>query len=515
MPGLHAAAAGQAVLTGLLLVLSFPKFGHWAVAWAALVPLLYALRTLPVMPAVLAGILAGFVQHVGLLYWVTHVVVHYGKLPMALGIPVMMLLALYLSLYTGLFAGGVAFFRSRGIPAVAAAPLLWTALEYAKSMLLTGFPWENLAHSQYLNLPIIQVADITGSYGVSFLLVLANAAIASFIGMDRENLRKAFAGAAAAGLLVSLAAGYGMWRMTDVAARFDPVPERTVALIQGNIDQSIKWDPSFQKETLRIYRDLSLEAARKGVHAVIWPETATPFMFQNRDELHDAVVGVAKETGAWLLFGTPSYTRHEGALRFQNSAVALSPEGRIAGTYSKVHLVPYGEYVPLRPLFPFIEKLAVGVGDFLPGSGFDPVDAAEARIGFLICYEGIFPEIGRAYGRNGASLLVNVTNDAWFGMTSAPYQHLSMTVFRAVENRLYVARAANTGISAVIDATGRITARTGLFERTSLTAPVKIHRIGTLYTAAGDGFVFTCLIALLVLFYRPGGSRPWSKKSRK
>jgi apolipoprotein N-acyltransferase len=155
------------------------------------------------------------------------------------------------------------------------------------------------------------------------------------------------------------------------------------------------------------------------------------------------------------------------------------------------------------------------VGDFLAGSGFEPVDAAEARVGFLICYEGIFPEIGRAYGRNGASLLVNVTNDAWFGTTSAPFQHLSMTVFRAVENRLYVARAANTGVSAVIDATGRITARTGLFERTTLTAPLKIHRIGTVYTATGDGFVFLCLIALLVLFYKPGGSIPWSKKSRK
>jgi len=496
-------------------VLSFPKFGHWAVAWAALVPLLCALRALPVLPAVLAGILAGFIQHVGLLYWVTHVVVHYGKLPLVLGVPVMMLLALYLSLYTGLFAGGIVFFRERGIPAVASAPLLWTALEYAKSMLLTGFPWENLAHSQYLNLPIIQVADVTGSYGVSFLLVLVNAALAAFIGTGREGMRKALAGAAAAALLVGLAACYGLWRLSDVTARFDPAPERAVALIQGNIDQSIKWEPSFQRETLRIYRDLSFEAARGGARFLIWPETATPFMFQNRDELHDAVAGVAKASGAWLLFGTPSYTRHEGTLRFQNSAVVLSPAGEIAGAYSKVHLVPYGEYVPLRPLFPFIEKLAVGVGDFLPGSGFEPVEAAEARVGFLICYEGIFAEIGRAYGRGGASLLVNLTNDAWFGMTSAPFQHLSMTVFRAVENRLYVARAANTGVSAVIDATGRITARTGLFERTQLTAPVKIHRIGTFYTAYGDTFVFACVIALLALFYRPGGRTPWLKKSRK
>ena len=495
-------------------MLSFPKFGHGAVAWAALIPLLIAVRALPVTPAIVAGILAGFVQHVGLLYWVTHVVVHYGKMHVALGIPVMMLLALYLSLYTGLFAGGIVLFRNRGIPAVASAPLVWTVLEYAKSMLLTGFPWENLAHSQYLHLPLIQLSDITGSYGVSFLIVLVNGALAATIGTGREGLRKSFAGLAAAGLLVALSAGYGVWRMADVTARFDPVPERQVALIQGNIDQSIKWDPSFQKETLRIYRDLSLKAAGQGVRFVIWPETATPFMFQNRDELHDAVVGVAKETGAWLLFGTPSYTRHEGALRFRNSAVVLSPEGEIAGSYSKVHLVPYGEYVPLRPLFPFIEKLAVGVGDFLAGEGFEPVDAAEARVGFLICYEGIFPEIGRAYGRSGASLLVNVTNDAWFGTTSAPFQHLSMTVFRAVETRLYVARAANTGVSAVIDATGRITARTGLFERTHLTAPVKIHRIGTVYTQTGDWFVFTCLIALLVLFYKSGGTRPWLKKSR-
>ena len=159
------------------------------------------------------------------------------------------------------------------------------------------------------------MADIAGGYGVSFLIVFANAALAACIGAGREGLRKALAGVAAAGLLVALSAGYGVWRMADVAARFDPVPERTVALVQGNIDQSIKWDPSFQKETLRIYRDLSREAAASGVRFVIWPETATPFMFQSRDELHDAVVGTARATGAWRDSGTPSYTRHDGALR--------------------------------------------------------------------------------------------------------------------------------------------------------------------------------------------------------
>jgi apolipoprotein N-acyltransferase len=506
---------GLSLLSGGLLILSFPKFGHGAVAWLALVPLLYAIRSLPTLQALLAGVLSGFVQYVGLLYWVTHVVVHYGQLPLALGIPVMMLLALYLSLYVGLFAAGVAFFGRRGIQAVVAAPLLWTVLEYGKSNLLTGFPWENLSHSQYLNLPLIQIADITGSYGISFVIVLVNAALCSLIGTDTQARRKALAGVAVAGILFAMTTGYGFWRIADVTRRFESIPRQTVALIQGNVDQSIKWDPSFQQETVRIYRDLSLQAAKESPRYIVWPETATPFMFQNRDELHDAVVDVAKSTNAYLLFGSPSYTRHEGELRFQNSAFVLSPEGKRIGKYNKVHLVPYGEYVPLRPLFPFIEKLAVGVGDFLDGSGYEPVLIEGRSVGFLICYEGIFPESGRAYGRSGAAMLVNITNDAWFGMTSAPIQHLSMTVFRAVENRLYVVRAANTGVSAIIDATGRITARTDLFERTFLAGPVSIHRSGSLYTQYGDVFVFFCMIALLVIIYKPGGGIPWSKKFRK
>jgi apolipoprotein N-acyltransferase len=345
--------------------------------------------------------------------------------------------------------------------------------------------------------------------------VLVNAAICGFIDTDKAGRRGALTGAAVAALFLVLAAGYGVWRIGDVTRRLESIPQQTVALIQGNIDQSIKWEPSFQNETVRIYRDLSLRAAKEGPQLIVRPETATPFMFQNHDELHESVVGVAKSTGAYLLFGSPSYTHREGEIRFQNSAIVLSPAGEMIGKYDKVHLVPYGEYVPLRPLFPFIEKLAVGVGDFLSGSGFQPVTIAGERVGFLICYEGIFPEIGRAYGRSDASLLVNITNDAWFGTTSAPFQHLSMTVFRAVENRLYVVRAANTGVSAIIDATGRITAQTGLFERTFLTGPVQIHRTESFYTQYGDLFVFFCMIALLVIFYKPGGRMPWLKKFRK
>jgi apolipoprotein N-acyltransferase len=181
-----------------------------------------------------------------------------------------------------------------------------------------------------------------------------------------------------------------------------------------------------------------------------------------------------------------------------NSAYLLRPDGVVAGRYDKVHLVPYGEYVPLRQLFPFIGKLVAGIGDFRPGKGFDPLVSDGRRLGVLICYEGIFPEAARDYKRNRADLLVNITNDAWFGRTSAPYQHLSMTVFRAVENRLYLVRAANTGVSAVIDPTGVILSRTGLFERTVLKGEVKFIDEKTFYAAYGDLFVYLCGLLLIL-----------------
>ncbi len=184
-----------------------------------------------------------------------------------------------------------------------------------------------------------------------------------------------------------------------------------------------------------------------------------------------------------------------------NSAYLLRPDGAVAGRYDKVHLVPYGEYVPLRRLFPFIGKLVAGVGDFRPGKGFDPLVSDGRRLGVLICYEAIFPEAARDYKRNRADLLVNITNDAWFGRTSAPYQHLSMTVFRAIENRLYLVRAANTGISAVIDPTGKILSRTGVFERTVLKGEVKFIDEKTFYAAYGDLFVYLCGIVLILYYF--------------
>ncbi|MBU0575787.1 MAG: apolipoprotein N-acyltransferase, partial [Proteobacteria bacterium] len=197
---------------------------------------------------------------------------------------------------------------------------------------------------------------------------------------------------------------------------------------------------------------------------------------------------------------SPSYAEDEGRINYMNSAFLLRPDGTLSGRYDKVHLVPYGEYVPLRRFFPFIGKLVAGVGDFKAGKGFYPLTINIHRLGVLICYEAIFPEGAREYKQKGAQILVNITNDAWFGRTSAPYQHLSMTVFRAIETRLYLVRAANTGISSIIDPTGEILSRTGIFERTFLKGEVKIIDERTFYAAYGDLFVYLCGISLLIIF---------------
>ena len=485
-------------LSGLLLFLSFPKYGNGIMAWAALIPLFFALKDATPRMGFKIGFLAGFIAHIGIFYWIVYVVVHYGYLPIYVGMAAMLLLAAYLSLYTACFAMGVVFLRGKGIPLFLSAPLLWTVLEFLRSHLLTGFPWENLAYSQYLYTKVIQISDITGIYGITFAIVLINAVLYDLMSarFRRRHLliETVFACVAITAILV-----YGHIRIAKIDELLKKAPRLQVALIQGNIDQSIKWDSLYQSQTIDIYSSLSRQSIPSGNGLIVWPETAAPFYFQRPGLLQEAVVDVAKTSGSAVLFGSPSYEEEKGSIHYMNSAFLLGPDGTLSGRYDKVHLVPYGEYVPLRRFFPFIGKLVVGVGDFKSGKGFHPLTIAGHRLGVLICYEGIFPEAARDYKREKAEILVNITNDAWFGRTSAPHQHLSMTVFRAIENRLYLVRAANTGISAMIDPNGEILSRTGLFERTILKGDVKIIDEKTCYTAYGDVFVYLCTIALLII----------------
>jgi apolipoprotein N-acyltransferase len=489
-----------AVTSGFLLFLSFPKYGNGIVAWVAVIPLFFALQQVKAGEGFKLGFLAGIVAHTGILYWIANVVVQYGYLPLYLGIAAMFMLAVYLSIYTALFSMGVVILRERGIPLVLSAPLLWTILEYSRSQLFTGFPWENLAYSQYLFGIIIQIADITGIYGISFTIVMINAALYDFLAFSGKKKRYLLVEAVMVCVVIAVILGYGYFRIAYIEKLSNNEKHLDVALIQGNIDQNIKWNSLYQAKTIDIYRSLSLASGISPGGLIVWPETAAPFYFQRHDDFQSQVVDIAKTTGSMLLFGSPSYDEEKGNIYFRNSAFLLNPDGSQSGRYDKVHLVPYGEYVPLRRLFPFIGKLVAGVGDFRSGNLFTPLLSKERSLGVLICYEGIFPEASRDYKKARAEVLVNITNDAWFGDSSAPYQHLSMTVFRAVENRLSLVRAANTGISAIIAPTGLIISRTQIFERSILKGSVKIIDAKTFYAAYGDAFVYLCGIVLFIIY---------------
>lgn len=493
-----------AVFSGILLFLSFPKFGLGFIAWIAFVPLFMALRdAATIRRALFLGWIAGLTACVGILYWITYVVVNYGHLPLYLGVTLMLLLACYLSLYFALFAAGIVYLRRR-VPLYLTAPVLWVCLEYLKSKLLTGFPWENLGYSQFNNIFFIQIADVAGVFGLSFLIILLNTA---FFKIISEKSKKSFILAAIVFLVWTGTYTYGVLRIHQIDEALKDAPGMDVSLIQGNIDQSIKWNENFQKETIDIYEELSLRQPSVQGGLMVWPETAVPFNFQNETDLKGRVRDLSVKTKKWFIFGSMSYATGSNSTDYFNSAYLLSPQGDVSGKYDKVHLVPYGEYVPLRRVFPFISSLAAGIGDFATGKGFYPLDMGARKIGVLICYEGILPEAGRMYKSAGADLLVNMTNDAWFGETSAPYQHLSMSIFRAVETRLYLVRAANTGISAIIDPTGKILTKTEIFKKAEIHGSVKFIKLPTFYARYGDWLVGVSFIGLVVFFL-------WSLKGR-
>ena len=487
-----------AVLSGLLLLLSFPKYGSGWFAWIALIPLFFALRkAASITQGFILGFITGIVSYIGIIYWIAFVIINYGYLPLYLGIILMLLLACYLSVYIALFAGGIVYIRGE-ISLYLAAPVLWVCFEYCKSILLTGFPWENLGYSQYLNFYLVQFADIAGVFGLSFLIVIVNATIFEVI---NKRSKREYVLAVAVFLILSGIYIYGICRVDQVNKVMQNAQGMEVSLIQGNIDQSIKWNENYQRETLNIYEQLSLKNAPAKGSLIIWPETAAPFIFQDVNNLHDQITNLSLATKSWLLFGSVSFLQKKDGNDYFNSAYLLSPSGEIKGKYDKVHLVPYGEYVPLRNVFPFIKKLTAGIGDFGTGAGYYPLSLGDKKIGILICYEAILPFAARMYKQRSAELLVNITNDAWFGTTSAPFQHFSMAILRAVETRLYLVRAANTGISGIIDPCGRIIAKTNIFQENALKGYIKFIKIPTFYAEYGDLLVMFCFVLIIFYFF--------------
>jgi apolipoprotein N-acyltransferase len=290
---------------------------------------------------------------------------------------------------------------------------------------------------------------------------------------------------------------YGTWRMSEIDDAAKAAPQRTVALVQGNIDQTQKWLPSFQDQTVQRYGRLSLAVLERQPDLVVWPETALPFYFLHNEVLTRQVVELVRACKVHFLVGSPSFGTSGSERRWYNSAYLLNPVGDVLGRYDKVHLVPYGEYVPLKKLFPFLGKLVEAAGDFSPGEEGRVLSLENEKLGVLICFEVIFPELARAMCQNRAQLLVSITNDAWFGTSSAPYQHLSMAVFRAVENHVALARAANTGITAFVDPVGRILDSTPLFEEAIRARALPMMAQSTFYARFGDLFAIGCVLVAL------------------
>ncbi|NWG01500.1 MAG: apolipoprotein N-acyltransferase, partial [Syntrophaceae bacterium] len=312
-------------LSGALLILSFPYFDLEFLAWVALVPLFLAVEGKGLVYSFKIGFLTGAISFLGILYWIIVAVHSYGNVPLILSALILLLLVGYLSLYIGVFTYLIRLIQIRlGIETILFIPFLWVALEYLRSFLLTGFPWANLGYSQYLNIPFIQMVDITGSYGLSFVIVLVNATLFQ---VARQWVQKIFPlkEVILTFIVLSGSLTYGYIKLGIIDRQIIQNPSLKVGLVQGNIDQSIKWDESFQKETLKIYSRLSQRISEEKPDLIIWPETATPFFFQDAKEYQPLVQEIPKRTNAFLLFGTPTYRIEKGKVNHYNSAYLLSP----------------------------------------------------------------------------------------------------------------------------------------------------------------------------------------------
>ena len=473
--------------SGLLLAAAFPRPDLFPLAWVGLIPLLLVMRRRPFA----AGFTAGLVFFAVVLYWLNIVMTTYGGLPLALSLLAYLFLLAYLAVYFGLATWLSCRLETvLNLPYLVTLPPIWVALEYLRGWLFTGFPWAIIGYSQQNFSLAIQSSDVTGVYGVSLMLVVVNCALTGVLVAPRSRL--AWLGVVATCIISISHFGYGFWRESQ------PLEQRAeqlrVALIQGNIDQGQKWAPENRHSSIDRYQQLSIQAMKDHPDLVIWPEAATPFFLQDQSDLATQVKKLPERLNVSLLVGSPSYQLlPSGEYQYFNSAFLYSSTGKKLGRSDKIHLVPFGEYVPLESILSFIDKLVVGVGDFSPGR-VQPLPLNGHTLGVLVCYEAIFPELAREYVQEGSSLLVNLTNDAWFGDSSAPYQLLAMTRFRAIENRVWIARAANTGISALISPAGRVTLSGPIFEPLQLSGSVGLGANATFYTRFGDIFAYICLV---------------------
>jgi apolipoprotein N-acyltransferase len=489
-----------AAISGILLVLIFPRFNFESLAWFAFIPLFSAIEAKTPQSAALLGFITGMVFYTWGLSWINNTLINYGNLPSVVSFMVLGLLAAYLSFYTALFCYLIRRVckENRGLFFLF-APVLWVSLEYIRSTHSEfGFSWLGLGYSQFKTLHVIQMAEITGVYGISWLIMLLNAGLYLAWKTWREpgNVGARFISVT----LLVFACWWGYGSVVMDRPNTDKNSGLTVGLIQVNVEQFMKWNPVFQKVVMGKYRDLTLVAAQSKPQLIVWPETAMPFYYNQHPVGTEFVNDLARQTQTPILFGSPHKENKDGHTTHYNSAYLVSETGDTQNRYDKIHLVPFGEFVPFRKLLFFVEKMVEMIGDFGRGKEATLFDVAGYKAGVSICYEIIFPDLIRQAVKNGADFLINITNDAWFGKSAASYQHMSMGALRAVENRVPIVRAANTGISGTIDANGALRDETDLFvEAAKITKITPRQRGLTFYTAYGDVFSWICLVLTVVL----------------
>ena len=491
-----------ACISAFMLWAGFPQVDQPVFVWIGLVPLLLVISNTGILSGFFLSLLTGMLFFLGIFDWILEVpgytFLHHG------------LLAVYLGSYFAVFGLAFSFISKRRglITALFAAPFLWVALEFVRSNLsFLALPWALLSHTQYRVPIVLQLVSLTGAYGLSFLIVMVNSAIVSILYLffpfqqNESGGRFGSAGKKRCALLIAATLLLLIFTLVyGVAVIRSPIAGKSykLALVQGNIVQSKKWDPKYAKSIMQIYSDLSQKAATHQPDLIVWPESATPRAIFHDSRLFSQVSNIAKSSGTYLLLGSshPQKYKRPGTrkMKFVNSAFLISPE-RLQSKpqrYDKIRLFPFGEYLPYEEVLPWSYIDVPKIANYIAGENYTIFKHPEFDFGVTICWENMFPQLFRRFVKEGAQFMVNITNEAWFGKTTAPYQFLSMSVIRAVENRIFLVRCANTGISCFIDPYGRVLDRVrnrkgeDIFVRGIKTAEVIPVNHKTFYTRYGD-----------------------------
>jgi len=480
----------SALISGVLFPLLFPKFNLYFLAPVFLIPLLHFSNKADTgKKSFVTSWISGSVCYLLLLYWVYNVLYLNGAGYLG-SVTGYIALSAYLGLYWGAF-GLISHyaFRFNMRYKLIFLPAVWTLLEYLKTYFLTGFPWLLSGYALWKIKPLIQLAEYTGVYGLSFLVIFANTAV--YLSIKRKHFKPLLPAA------VVLIAVFLLGN-SRIKAFNDGGEKITVSILQGSISQYKKWNAAYEKEILRTYKELHQKTvAQNKPELIVWPETALPAPLTGNPKINNYMTELAAGAGVYELVGSVEKVRG----KYYNSAYIVSPEGEISSPYRKNHTTPFGEYIPFRKALSLFVGVVNDVGDFESGRRIKALKAGNFKVATAICYESIFPGLIRKFFDNGSDILVNITNDGWFLQTAGPYQHFIHSVIRAVENRTYVVRAANTGISAFISPVGEITAKTKLMETAALKSAAGKNSL-TFYSKFGDVFIAVLVFILGIIIWK-------------